>query len=205
MHSLSLPSHSLNITNAYDDGTTTYKSSDTNIATVDAKGDVKGIADGTATITATYTYRNGKTVTATYNVTVKFPVPVINFAKTEIKTDGTATVANTITIKNEYADGKITYKSSDTKIATVDKNGIITAKGDGTTKITVTYTYNNGKKVSKSFTVTVATPTDITELTPNTQHPTPANIYTLDGRYIGKSKETLPSGIYIQNGKKFTK
>ena len=198
--------NALNITDAYEDGTTTYKSSDINIATVDADGNVKGIADGTATITATYTYRNSKkTVTATYKVTVAIPVPVITFAYNEINTDGSITATNPITIKNEWADGKITYKSSNTDIATIDKNGIITAKGDGTTKITVTYTYNNGKKVSKSFTVTVATPTDITELTPNTQHPTPANIYTLDGRYIGKSKETLPSGIYIQNGKKFTK
>ena len=198
--------NALNITNAYDDGTTTYKSSDTNIATVDAKGNVKGIADGTATITATYTYRNGKTITASYKVTVKLPVPSITLANSEIKMDGSTTVTNSVTIKNAWDDGKITYKSSNTSVATVDAKGVITAKGDGTAKITVTYTYNNGKTVSKSFNVTVTLATTaITTVTANTQHPTPANIYTLDGRYIGKSKETLPSGIYIQNGKKFTK
>ena len=197
--------NALNITNAYDDGVTTYKSSDTNIATVDNKGNVKGIADGTATITATYTYRNSKkTVTATYKVTVAIPVPVITFANSEINTDGSSTVTNPVTIKNEWADGKITYKSSNTAVATIDKNGVITAKGDGTTKITVTYTYNNGKTVSKSFTVTVAIPTAITEVTADSNSNANA-IYTLDGRYVGTSKEALPSGTYIQKGKKFRK
>ena len=198
--------NALNITNAYDDGTTTYKSSDTNIATVDAKGNVKGIADGTATITATYTYRNGKTVTASYKVTVKLPVPSITLANNEIKMDGSTTVTNSVTIKNAWNDGKITYKSSNTSVATVDAKGVITAKGDGTAKITVTYTYNNGKTVSKSFNVTVTLATTaITTVTANTQQQTPANIYTLDGRYVGTSKENLPSGTYIQNGKKFTR
>lgn len=47
--------------------------------------------------------------------------------------------------------------------------------------------------------------TDITEVTPDTQQSTPDNIYTLDGRYAGTSRESLPSGVYIQKGKKFTK
>lgn len=46
-------------------------------------------------------------------------------------------------------------------------------------------------------------PTDITEITPDTQQSMPDNIYTLDGRYAGKSRESIPSGIYIQTGKKF--
>jgi hypothetical protein len=44
----------------------------------------------------------------------------------------------------------------------------------------------------------------MTTVTAITHHPTPENIYTLDGRYVGTSKESLPSGTYIQNGKKFT-
>ena len=196
--------NALKITNAYDDGKTTYKSSNTAVATVDANGNVKGVANGTATITATYTYRNSKkTVTATYKVTVS--IPSITLANANISTDGKTTVTNPVTIKNEWADGKITYKSSNTNVATVDSKGVVTAKGNGTANITVTYTYNNGKTISKSFTVTVEIPTDIAEVTTNTQQQTPANIYTLDGRYVGTSKENLPSGIYIQNGKKFTK
>ena len=196
--------NALNITNGYTDGKTTYKSSNTAVATVDANGNVKGVANGTATITATYTYRGGKkTVTATYKVTVA--IPTITLANSTIKMDGKTTVTNKVTIQNEWTDGKLSYKSSNTNVATIDSKGAITAKSSGTATITVTYTYNNGTTMSKNFTVTVAIPTDITELTPNTQHPTPANIYTLDGKYVGKSKETLPSGIYIQKGKKFTK
>ena len=196
--------NTLKITNTYADGKTTYKSSNTAVATVDANGNVKGVANGTATITATYTYRGGKkTVTATYKATVA--IPTITLANSTIKMDGKTTVTNKVTIQNGWTDGKLSYKSSNTNVATIDSKGTITAKSSGTATITVTYTYNNGNTISKSFTVTVAIPTDITELTPNTQHPTPANIYTLDGRYVGTSKESLPSGIYIQKGKKFTK
>ncbi|MBO4483024.1 MAG: M6 family metalloprotease domain-containing protein [Prevotella sp.] len=196
--------NTLKITNTYADGKTTYKSSNTAVATVDANGNVKGVANGTATITATYTYRGGKkTVTATYKATIA--IPTITLANSTIKMDGKTTVTNKVTIQNGWTDGKLSYKSSNTNVATIDSKGTITAKSSGTATITVTYTYNNGNTISKSFTVTVAIPTDITELTPNTQHPTPANIYTLDGRYVGTSKESLPSGIYIQKGKKFTK
>ena len=152
-------SNPLKITNTWTDGKTTYTSSNTSIATVDANGNVKGINDGTVTITATYTYNNGKgKITATYKVTVALPVPVINISKTKLTTDGSSTVKNTITITNQRSDGKITYKSSNTTIATIDANGNITGKSNGTATITVTYTYNNGKTVSKTFTVVVEIP-----------------------------------------------
>ena len=196
--------NALNITNGYTDGKTTYKSSNTAVATVDANGNVKGVANGTATITATYTYRGGKkTVTATYKVTVA--IPTITLASSTIKMDGKTTATNKVTIKNEWTDGKLSYKSSNTNVATIDSKGVITAKSSGTATITVTYTYNNGKTISQNFTVTVAIPTDITEISADNNDDETSNIYTLDGKYVGKSKETLPSGIYIQNGKKFTK
>ncbi len=199
--------NTLNIQYPRTDGKTTYKSSNTAIATVDANGKVTGVDDGTATITATYTYNGGKSkTTATYKVTVKFPVPVLTFTKSEIKTDGKTTVTNTLKIDNKYDDGKTTYKSSNTAVATVDANGKVKGISNGTATITATYTYRNGKKkVTATYKVTVAIPTDITEISANTQHPTPDNIYTIDGRFVGTSKESLPSGIYIQNGKKFTK
>ena len=46
--------------------------------------------------------------------------------------------------------------------------------------------------------------TEITAVSLHENHPTP--IYTLDGRRMnGTSAETLPSGIYIMNGKKWLK
>lgn len=197
-------SNPLKITNTWTDGKTTYTSSNTSIATVDANGNVKGINDGTVTITATYTYNNGKgKITATYKVTVALPVPVINISKTKLTTDGSSTVKNTITITNQRSDGKITYKSSNTTIATIDANGNITGKSNGTATITVTYTYNNGKTVSKTFTVVVEIPNAnaIVEVQVDEK---PSAIYTIDGKYVGSSKESLPKGTYIQNGKKFS-
>ena len=119
--------------------------------------------------------------------------------------DGKTTATNKVSIKDEWPDGKLSYKSSNTNVATIDSKGAITAKSSGTATITVTYTYNNGKTISQNFTVTVAIPTDITEISADNNDDENSSIYTLDGKYIGKSKETLPSGIYIQNGKKFTK
>lgn len=186
------------------DGKTTYKSSNTAVATVDANGKVTGVDDGTATITATYTYSGG-TKTATYKVTVKFPVPTLTFTKSEIKTDTKTTVTNALKITNGYTDGKTTYKSSNTAVATVDASGNVKGVANGTATITATYTYRGGKKtVTANYKVTVSTASDIEEISSDAQ-PTSDNIFTLDGRYVGTSKETLPSGIYIQNGKKFTK
>ena len=197
--------NALNIQYPRSDGKTTYKSSNTAIATVDANGKVTGVDDGTVTITATYTYNGGKSkTTATYKVTIKFPVPVLAFAKSEIKTDAKSTVTNALNITNGYTDGKTTYKSSNTAVATVDANGNVKGVANGTATITATYTYRNGKKVTATYKVTVAIPTAITEVTADDKDKV-SGIYTLDGRYVGTSKETLPSGIYIQKGKKFTK
>ena len=49
---------------------TTYASSDEGVATVSAEGLVDTVAEGTCTITATYTYAVGKTLTATCAITV---------------------------------------------------------------------------------------------------------------------------------------
>ena len=151
--------NTLNIQYPRSDGKTTYKSSNTAIATVDANGKVTGVDDGTATITATYTYSGG-TKTATYKVTVKFPVPTLAFAKSEIKTDAKSTVTNALNITNGYTDGKTTYKSSNTAVATVDANGNVKGVANGTATITATYTYRGGKKtVTATYKVTVAIPT----------------------------------------------
>lgn len=61
----------LSVEGGWEDGSISYKSADTTIATVNAEGKVAGIAVGTTTITATYTYNGGKSkLTATYDVTV---------------------------------------------------------------------------------------------------------------------------------------
>jgi autotransporter-associated beta strand protein len=41
-------------------------------------------------------------------------------------------------------------------------------------------------------------------LSPNTYHPTPDKIYTLDGKYVGTDLTRLPKGIYLRNNQKVT-
>lgn len=58
----------------------------------------------------------------------------------------------TYTLKPEGAESKVTWKSSNTKVAKVSKKGIVTAKGEG--KATITVTTKNGKKDTVKIKVT---------------------------------------------------
>jgi lysophospholipase L1-like esterase len=61
----------------------------------------------------------------------------------------------TIEINNKNAKATYTYKSSDTKVAAVNKSGVVTGKKAGTATITVTETYNKKKTEVGKFQVTV--------------------------------------------------
>lgn len=58
----------------------------------------------------------------------------------------------TYTLKPEGAESKVTWKSSNTKVAKVSKKGIVTARGEG--KATITVTTKNGKKDTVKIKVT---------------------------------------------------
>ena len=118
-----------------------YTSSNRKIATVDKKtGKVTAKAAGKVTITA----KSGS-LKATYTVTVKNPTLKLT------KTSATVKVGKTTKITAKATpSGKITYKSSNKKIATVSSNGTVKGIKKGTAKITVTC---NG--VSKTFKVIV--------------------------------------------------
>lgn len=110
----------------------TWSSSDEKIATVDGNGKVTAAGAGEATITAKAGEKE-----ATCKVTVKVPVESISLDKTSLKLKEGASAVLVATVKPDDATAKtVTWSSSDEKIATVDKDGKVTAVKEGTAVIT---------------------------------------------------------------------
>lgn len=128
-------------------GDITWKSSDAKVATVDAKGNVKAVNAGTATITATL----GK-VSATFTVRVKNPSITAKADSSVIYTKSKTTTK--INVVKDGVTGNATFRSSNTKVATVSANGTVKAKKAG--KVNITVQVGNYKQVVK---ITVKKPT----------------------------------------------
>ena len=121
-------------------GTAKFKSSNTKVATVNSKGVITGKKAGTTKITVTV----GKYKKV---LTVKVKKPSFSL----VKSSANLKKGKKVTIKVKAApDSKVTYKSSNKKVATVNSKGVVTAKKKGTAKITVKC---NG--ITKTFKVTV--------------------------------------------------
>ena len=147
------------------DKTVTWKSSDESVATVDKAGVVTAKKAGTVTITAT---AGGVSGTLDITVTAK-PVETVPVTSVEVTVEAGTTVSvgktlqATATVKPGNATNKkVTWKSSDESIATVDANGVITAKKAG--KVVITATSTDGTDKSGSVELTVA---DETKPTPD--------------------------------------
>gem|GEM_PF-4568192 len=128
-------------------GAISWRSSDTSVATVNSSGRISALKEGSATIRATV---GG--VSRDVTLTVRN-------APTAIRADNVSVPrGSTAQIRLQFNKGSVsrnnTYKSSDTKIATVDKNGVVTGVSEGNCEITVT-TYNNVTAIAK-VTVTEA-------------------------------------------------
>ena len=125
--------------------TVTYTTSNNAVATVSSTGVVKGVKAGTAVITATC-----GNATATCKVTVK--APSVKFAKKS----AVVYKGKTATVKATLAGvSSVTYKSSNTKIATVNsKTGTVKGIKAGTVTITAT-----SGKLKATYKLTVKNPT----------------------------------------------
>ncbi len=137
---------------ASDGSAISWASSDNAVATVDASGNVTGVAAGNATITAT-----SGAVSATCTVTVTAPVQTV--AVSLDKTSGEVEVGKTVSLVATVTghDNKaVTWSSSDNAIATVDANGVVTGVKAGTATITVTSQADNTKTATCSITVKTA-------------------------------------------------
>ena len=138
--------------NTTDSKSVSWRSSNSEVATVDANGTVTAKRAGTAVITATST--NGKTAGCTVTVSKKeIPIIEISLDKSSATlTEGeTTTIVATVLPENTTDSKSVSWSSSNSEVATVDANGTVTAKRAGTAVITATST--NGKTAGCTVTV----------------------------------------------------
>ncbi len=123
-----------------------WKSSNPKIASVSKSGKVTAKKNGKATITARV---KGTKVNAKSRITVGTPVSKItlNRRSVSLKTGQKFTMKVTMSPK-KASNKKVSYESSNSKVATVNKKGVIRAVSAGTAKIMVTAADGSGKKVS---------------------------------------------------------
>lgn len=118
----------------------TWQSDNPTIASVDENGKVTAHKEGTTLIHAIYDV-NGKKVETSVKVTVKeIHITEVKLDKETlslIKGDET-TIKATYSPLNTTDDTEVTYKSSDDKVVTVDKDGNVVAVGGGKATITAT-------------------------------------------------------------------
>lgn len=139
--------------NTTDNKNITWKSSDDTIATVDQKGNVKAIKEGTVTITATMA---GKSVECKLTVIEK-----------HISDETVALTKDLITIKNNQPFDltsllkidttdtyTVSYKIDDEKIATIKDHTLIPVS-TGNTKLNITVESDDKAKVEKTVNVSI--------------------------------------------------
>ena len=125
----------------------TWSSSNKKVATVDKNGVVTAVKKGTVTITAKTS--GGKK--ATCKVTVKVPATKVKLNKTKATVAKGRTLTLKATMTPSSSTDKLTWTSSNKKVATVDKNGKVKALKKGTATITVKTA--SGKKATCKITV----------------------------------------------------
>ena len=134
------------------DRAVSWRSSNASVASVDASGKVMAKAVGTATITAT---AGGKSASVTVIVESGDPVivPVSSVAIAggdfQLPVGSTRRISATVSPANA-TDRAVSWRSSDTSVATVDASGMVTAVKAGTATITATA---GGKSATVKVTV----------------------------------------------------
>ena len=114
-----------------------WSSSDTTVAKVSSTGLVTGVAEGSATITAT-TEDGGFTAQSTVTV-VFISVTGVKISLNSISVNIGATEQLTASVEPSNAvNQNINWSSSDTSLAAVDSTGLVTGVSKGTATITVT-------------------------------------------------------------------
>lgn len=171
------------IQDGYDLKDLIWESSDNSIATIDNDGNIKALKKGTVIITV-------KTKDGKYKTSCTVTVTEEKIEITDLNINGTNTVAVGSTIKltavikpDNATNKKITWKSSNNSIATVDENGNVKGLKEGT--VTITATTDNGKSATFKITVRAkssnSSPAPSTPSTPSTPQYYPVTAISVSG------------------------
>ena len=182
------------------DAKITYKSSNTDVATVDSEtGNVTfGSEFGTTTITASYAGDATHKAATDISYTIIYGKVKITMAwsATEVKAnigqDFTAPTLSLTADGESILDGKtITYESSEPTVAEISETGVVTIKGiEGTTTITAKFAGDDTyAEASASYTLTVVDPNKM-EVT----------FDFANNKYGHQVKEDVPEGDAFSSG-----
>ncbi|MCD8077482.1 MAG: Ig-like domain-containing protein [Lachnospiraceae bacterium] len=118
-----------------------YASSNPSVASVDVKGFICGLSEGTTSITVNISYNGTVKKTLTKKVTVVYPEYILSNKKTAtayVSPGGSVSNTVDLSFSKGWCNSWISYESSDTSVATTAENGAIEAISPGTATITGT-------------------------------------------------------------------
>ena len=184
----------------------TYSSNKTDVAEVDAEGNVTLKKAGRVNIDVTFAGNDeykAATASCTLIVNDYRNTPELSFDQEEYTAN--MREVNTFsgaTLYNESEVAPLTYTSSNEEVAEVAANGVVILRSTGETTITVWFAGDNDfKATSASYKLTV-----IDEVVDGIQNitidnmPEDAKVYNLNGQRM--NAKALKSGVYVVNGKK---
>lgn len=184
----------------------TYSSNKTDVAEVDAEGNVTLKKAGRVNIDVTFAGNDeykAATASCTLIVNDYRNTPELTFDQEEYTAN--MREGNTFsgaTLHNESEVAPLTYTSSNEEVAEVAANGVVILRSTGETTITVWFAGDNDfKATSASYKLTVidAVVDGIQSITIDNM-PEDAKVYNLNGQRM--NAKALKSGVYVVNGKK---
>lgn len=184
----------------------TYSSNKTDVAEVDADGNVTLKKAGRVNIDVTFAGNDeykAASASCTLIVNDYRTTPELSFDKEEYTAN--MREGNTFsgaTLYNELEVAPLSYTSSNEEVAEVAANGVVILRSTGETTITVWFAGDkNFKAASASYKLKVVDEVvnGIQGITIDNM-PEDAKIYNLNGQRV--NTKTLKSGIYVVNGKK---
>lgn len=189
-----------------------WKSSDTSIAVVEG-GTVRGIAEGSVTITATVMDGSRKKATCMVKVLEQIPATSVVVAQTELTMKQGDSAKLSYSVLPSNTSDRISFASDNKRVATVNANGTVKAMGTGSCTITiltsggVTSTVTVNVVALNRYTLTMrqydsetlrvlGTSETVTWYSSNSRVATVEN-----GRVVGRSKGTTYIYAYVKGCK----